>query len=310
MASGKMCMKKSKEGTAEWTGLFLNDLKTENESLVFVKRMMAVAVSSITYLRGIFPEDAYRSRYLEDLCIKVLREDRNTPGASKVVKWIMGSFDALEKQYLQIVFIGVYTNPDEPNCIVESYQFKFKYTKKGPEMDILRNNDVEVQVTLEDTKRASVLLIRKLFLLMQNLEALPNNIYLTMKLYYYDDITPADYQPPGFKEGECDSLWFEGMAMHFKVGEVQTAFHTLRVRVSAEKGRLEKLQEGNHLREIKRTPLTNPPERETIKDPCQKKYEEKDLPSEDESAQFKKPKRPLAKRKKASKNLSRKKRRN
>nr|XP_020506851.1 HORMA domain-containing protein 1-like [Labrus bergylta] len=310
MASRKMRMKKSKEETAEWTGLFLNDLKTENESLVFVKRMMAVAVSSITYLRGIFPEDAYRSRYLEDLCIKVLREDRNTPGASKVVKWIMGSFDALEKQYLQIVFIGVYTNPDEPNCIVESYQFKFKYTKKGPEMDILRNNDVEVQVTLEDTKRASVLLIRKLFLLMQNLEALPNNVYLTMKLYYYDDITPADYQPPGFKEGECDSLWFEGMAMHFKVGEVQTAFHTLRVRVSAEKGRLEKLQEGNHLREIKRTPLTNPPEREIIKDPRQKKYEEKDPPSEDESAQFKKPKRPLAKGKKASKNLSRKKRRN
>lgn len=49
----------------KWTGLFLNEQKTEQESLVFVKRMMAVAVSSITYLRGIFPEDAYRSRYLE-----------------------------------------------------------------------------------------------------------------------------------------------------------------------------------------------------------------------------------------------------
>lgn len=42
-------------------------------------------------------------------------------------------------------------------------------------------------MTLEDTKRATVLLIRKLFLLMQNLDALPNNVYLTMKLYYYDD---------------------------------------------------------------------------------------------------------------------------
>lgn len=49
----------------KWTGLFPNDLKTEQDSLVFVKRMMAVAVSSITYLRGIFPEEAYRSRYLE-----------------------------------------------------------------------------------------------------------------------------------------------------------------------------------------------------------------------------------------------------
>ncbi|XP_026229424.1 zebrafish testis-expressed 38 [Anabas testudineus] len=312
MAAGKMCIRKNKEETAEWTGLFLNNLKTKQESLVFVKRMMAVAVSSITYLRGIFPEDAYRSRYLEDLCIKVLREDCSSPGPSKIVKWMMGCFDALEKQYLQIVFIGVYTNPDQPNCIIESYQFKFKYTEKGPEMDILRNNDIEMQVTLEDTKRASVLLIRKLFLLMQNLDDLPNNVYLTMKLYYYDDITPADYQPPGFKEGECDTLWFEGMAVHFKVGEVHTAFHSLRVRVSAEQGRLDKLQEENHLREIKQVSQRNPPERKAIKTPHKKIYDKDDLPSEDESAQFKipkKPARPVAKRHAAAKNVVKKRRR-
>lgn len=41
--------------------------------------------------------------------------------------------------------------------------------------------------------------------------------------------------------------------MHFRVGEVHTAFHSLRVRVSAEQGRLKKLQEGNHLRETQRS---------------------------------------------------------
>ncbi|KAM9845430.1 zebrafish testis-expressed 38 [Aulostomus maculatus] len=292
MAAGKICIKKDKEVTAEWTGLFLNDLKTAQQSLVFVKRMMAVAVSSITYLRGIFPEDAYRSRYLEDLCVKVLREDCNSSGANKVVKWLMGCFDALEKQFLQIVFIGVYTNPDEPNCIIESYHFKFKYTDKGPEMDLFRNNDVELQVTLENTKKASVLLIRKLFLLMQNLSALPNNIYLTMKLYYYDEITPAEYEPPGFKEGECDSLWFEGTAVHFTVGHVQTNFHMLQVRVSAECSRLDRLQEGDHLEKSK---SGIPPEQRTTKNACKKIYAGDDLPSEDESAQFKKPKRPVTK---------------
>lgn len=48
--------------------------------------------------------------------------------------------------------------------------------------------------------------------------------------------------------------------MHFKVGEVQTPFHALRVRVSAEQGRLEKLQEGDHLRESKHVAQSNPPE--------------------------------------------------
>uniref|UniRef100_A0A3B5QW84 Zebrafish testis-expressed 38 n=1 Tax=Xiphophorus maculatus TaxID=8083 RepID=A0A3B5QW84_XIPMA len=241
------------------------DLKTKQESLVFVKRMMAIAVSSVTYLRGIFPESAYRSRYLDDLCIKVLRENSNTPGANKVVKWMMGCFDALEKQY-------VYTDPEDRNCIIESYQFNFRYTEMGPEMDISRG----MQVALEDTKRASVLLIRKLFLLLQNLDALPSNVYLTMKLYYYDDITPADYQPPGFQDGVHDRLWFQGVPVHFKVGQVHTAFHSLRVRVSVEQGQVKKLQEGNYGKE----PGRISPRKEAIKV---------------ESAQFKKPSRPLTK---------------
>ncbi|XP_054621472.1 zebrafish testis-expressed 38 isoform X2 [Dunckerocampus dactyliophorus] len=310
MAGGKMCIKKSKEETTEWTALFPSNLKKKQESVVFVKRMMAVAVSSITYLRGIFPEDAYRARYLEDLCIKILREDCSTPGASKVVKWLIGCFDALEKQYLQVVFIGVYTNSDEPNCIVESYNFKFKYTDKGPEMDILRNNGKEVHVPMENTKAASVLLIRKLFLLMQNLNDLPSNIHLTMKLYYYDDITPADYEPPGFKEGECDSLWFQGTAVHFTVGEVQTTFHTFQVRVSAQQGRLGKLQEGNHVKETdQRTLPESDINKAGGKGLCKIAPAFDDLPSEDESAQFKQPTKPLVKTNATIKNKPRKRRR-
>uniref|UniRef100_A0A3B4CNM8 Zebrafish testis-expressed 38 n=1 Tax=Pygocentrus nattereri TaxID=42514 RepID=A0A3B4CNM8_PYGNA len=217
-------------------------LSTEEQSLVFVKRMLVLAVSSITYLRGIFPEDAYRSRYLEDLCIKVLREDCSSPSASRIVKWMMGCFDALEKRY-------VHRDPHDTNHVIESYQFKFKYSEHGPQMDIFRNDNMEMRVTMEDTKKASVLLIRKLFLLMQNLDALPDDVYLTMKLYYYDDVTPPDYEPPGFKEGICDSLWFEGTAVHFRVGELHTPFHILKVGVAAEEGRVSKLQEGNHLRE-------------------------------------------------------------
>ncbi|XP_041127165.1 zebrafish testis-expressed 38 [Polyodon spathula] len=204
--------------------------------------MMAVAVSSITYLRGIFPEDAYRNQYLEDLCIKVLREDSTCLGASKVVKWMTGCFDALEKGY-------VHTNPADPNSIIESYQFKFRYTPDGPQLDILSNKNVELKLTMKDTKKASVLLIRKLFLLMQNLDTLPNDVSLTIKLYYYDDVTPTDYQPPGFKEGECDSLWFEGTAVHIKVGELKSGFHVMKVQVTADQEKVERMQRENALKE-------------------------------------------------------------
>lgn len=62
-------------------------------------------------------------------------------------------------------------------------------------------------------------------------------------------MTPSDYEPPGFKEGVCDSLWFEGTAVHFRVGDLQTPFHMLKVGVAVEQGCLSKLQEGNHLSE-------------------------------------------------------------
>ncbi|KAJ8374382.1 hypothetical protein SKAU_G00049620 [Synaphobranchus kaupii] len=255
--------------------------------------MMALAVSCITYLRGIFPEDAYKSRYLEDLCIKVLRENSSCPGACKIVKWMMGCFDALEKGYLQIMFIGVHTDPGDPNHIIESYQFKFKYTEEGPQMEILRNRNDETKVTMEDTKKASVLLVRKLFLLLQNLDVLPTDVSLSMKLYYYDDVTPPDYEPPGFMQGMCDTLWFDGTAVHFKVGDVQTPFHTMKVQVAAEHSRVAKLQQGNHLWESRQSSaqrgLAQLGHKEAEQD-CETKGEE-GLASENESADFKTPKK-------------------
>ncbi|XP_050990335.1 zebrafish testis-expressed 38 [Labeo rohita] len=280
-------------------------LDTRAQSVVFVKRMVVIAVSSITYLRGIFPEDSYRSRYLEDLCIKVLKQDCQCPEARKLIKWLLGCFDALEKRYLQMVVIGVHTSPDDSHHVIESYQFKFRYSECGPQMDILSNVNGDMKVTLEDTKKASSLLIRKLFLLMQNLQSLPTGVYLTMKLYYYDDVTPPEYEPPGFKAGVNDSLWFEGTAVHFRVGDIQSRFHTMKLRVTAAQSRLGKLQEAGQLSEndmemetpslsqIRATEMVN---------------HEQDLPSEDESiAQFKQPKKAIAKRKCVRSKVSRKK---
>lgn len=40
-------------------------VETEQQSLVVVKKLLAIAVSSITYLRGLFPEKAYGSKRVE-----------------------------------------------------------------------------------------------------------------------------------------------------------------------------------------------------------------------------------------------------
>ncbi|XP_069796317.1 HORMA domain-containing protein 1 isoform X2 [Narcine bancroftii] len=219
--------------------MFPSKVTTEHQSLVLVKRLLAVAISCITYLRGLFPEYAYGTRYVEDLCVKILREDENCPGSSQIVKWMMGCYDALQKKYLRMLILAIYTSEEDFQSVTECYQFKFKYMKEGPLMDFAsKNRKITSSVSCTDTKKTSILLIRKLYVLMQSLGPLPNDICLKMKLSYYDEVTPPDYQPPGFKEGSSESMMFEGDPIFLSVGEVATPFHLLKLKVTTESERM------------------------------------------------------------------------
>lgn len=50
-----------------------------------------------------------------------------------------------------------------------------------------KNKRIDSTITCADTKKASILLVRKIYVLMQNLSPLPSDVCLTMKLFYYDE---------------------------------------------------------------------------------------------------------------------------
>ncbi|XP_043834334.1 HORMA domain-containing protein 2 [Dromiciops gliroides] len=224
------------------TALFPAQITTKHDSLVLVKKLLATSVSCITYLRGLFPESSYGTHYLDDLSLKILREDKKCPASLQIIKWIQGCFDALEKKYLHMAVLAIYTNPKEPEKVTELYQFKFQYTKEGPKMNFVShstNTSFDSGTRSEEIKKACVLLIRKLYVLMQNLGPLPNDITLTMKLYYYNEVTPNEYQPPGFKEGQsAQNLLFEGDPVSLKLGFVSTNFHSIKVKIITESQRM------------------------------------------------------------------------
>ncbi|XP_026264733.2 HORMA domain-containing protein 2 [Urocitellus parryii] len=224
--------------------VFPSQITNEHESLIMVKKLFATSISCITYLRGLFPESSYGERHLDDLSLKILREDKKCPGSLHIIKWIQGCFDALEKRYLHMAVLTLYTNPKEPEKVTEIYQFKFKYTKEGATMDFdSSSTSFESGTNSKDIKKASVLLIRKLYILMQNLGPLPNDVILTMKLHYYNSVTPHDYQPPGFKEGvNSHFLLFDGEPVNLQVGLVSTGFHSMKVKVTTEAARVSDLE--------------------------------------------------------------------
>ncbi|KAM3826465.1 HORMA domain-containing protein 2 [Vipera latastei] len=244
MATAQIMHIGQKHKTLKETALFPSRIASEQESLVLVKRLLAISISCISYLRGLFPESSYGTCYVDDICLKILREDKSCQGSLQVVKWIQGCFDALEKNYLHMAVLAIYTNPKDPERLTEFYQFKFKYSKNGPQMDFASSQvSFHNGTTSDEIKKASILLIRKLYILMQHLGPLPNDITLTMKLFYYKDVTPIDYQPHGFKEGNSlDGLLFDGDPVNLKVGSVSTGFHVLKVRVTTDSKRMGMLE--------------------------------------------------------------------
>ncbi|XP_042279806.1 HORMA domain-containing protein 1 isoform X4 [Thunnus maccoyii] len=232
--------------TSQDTQLLPNQVLTEQQSLVVIKKLLAIAVSGITYLRGLFPEKAYGNKYVEDQKVMILREEHSCPGASQIVQWMQGCFEAIQKKYLRTVIMSIYTDPENPQTVTEFYQFRILYTSSGAQMDFESNNDEVSTMSCGNTKKASILLVRKLYTLMQNLGPLPDSVCLNMKLAYYDDVTPQDYQPPGFKETDGDSLKFEKEPVKLTMGEVVTPFHTVKLDMATERSRLEQVEESVH----------------------------------------------------------------
>ncbi|XP_056300300.1 HORMA domain-containing protein 1 isoform X2 [Pseudoliparis swirei] len=226
------------------TQLLPNQVLSEQQSLVVMKKLLAIAVSGITYLRGIFPEKAYGSKNVADQKVMILREEHSCPGAIQVVQWMQGCFEAIQKKYLRTVIMSIYTDPEHPEKVTEYYQFTIRYTAEGAQMEFESKNDNQVSaMSCGNTKKASILLVRKLYTLMQNLGPLPDNVCLNMKLSYYENVTPQDYQPPGFMEANGDTMVFEKEPVRLTMGEVATPFHTLKMDMTTERQRLEEVEE-------------------------------------------------------------------
>lgn len=78
-----------------------------------------------------------------------------------------------------------------------------------------------------NTKKASILLVRKLYTLMQALGPLPNSVCLNMKLAYYDD---GNYAPHSNRETETYSVYDKVSKQEQWFQKIDFIFRILRVK--------------------------------------------------------------------------------
>ncbi|XP_050690732.1 uncharacterized protein LOC126982597 [Eriocheir sinensis] len=220
------------QSTGMWSKVFPAEQNTLQESEVFVKKLLIVGLSSITYLRTIFPESSYHEQHLDGLKLKVLRDNTNCRTSNTMVSWMRGCCEAIEKRYLRQLIFAI-LNKDNLQEAHETYTYKFRYTDAGtvisgpgtPDSAMLSN----------ETRQATEKMLRTIILLTQTMGPLPKSICLSIKLGYYDDVTPKDYEPPSFGPSEDKPFTFRSKPVTIKVGSASTKFHAMKLYVCVEK---------------------------------------------------------------------------
>ena len=182
-----------------------------------------------------FPESAYANKSLDGLPLKILKGKNENPGAQKVANWMIGAFDALEKKYLKELMMLVYKDGSNPDVVEEMYTFKFSYPGGQTTCQLRHGKEDFTKITDDNIYNSTQRLLRSLIILTQDMNQL-DNYTMTMKLTYYDDVTPTDYEPPGFVPTPLVQPQLPAGAVVLQSGDVSTLHHTVHPGVRAVAG--------------------------------------------------------------------------
>ncbi|XP_028552421.1 meiosis-specific protein PAIR2 isoform X2 [Dendrobium catenatum] len=164
----------------------------------------------------------------------------------RLIDWMeKGVYDALQKKYLKTLLFCICEDVEGP--MIEEYSFSFNYMdscKEEVSMNISRNGNKKngatfrtnsMDITPDQMRSSACKMIRTLVQLMRTLDHMPSERTILMKLLYYDDITPTDYEPPFFRscsENEARNIWTKN-PLKMAVGNVNSRHLVLALKVKS-----------------------------------------------------------------------------
>ncbi|RDD46648.1 HORMA domain-containing protein 1 [Trichoplax sp. H2] len=96
--------------------------------------------------------------------------------------------------------LGFHSSNNDTNSVMETYTIKVHYNMTGlSSMDILTISYPADCMAANDIESAVIIFLNKIVVLGTILEPLPDDISITVRMLYYDEATPPDYEPKGFK---------------------------------------------------------------------------------------------------------------
>eukprot|EP01038_Epipyxis_sp_PR26KG_P004772 gene4772-6694_t len=204
-------------------------LVTKSQSLVLMKNMIRISLSSICYMRDLFPTSCYKNQQYGSIEIHQLRGAEkddigevivNNQEAFLLTQWIeKGIFSALESEYLQSVTFAIFSYHPITNesIVLETYEFKVSYQNQNGSASI---NGASM-FSKESLKQQAGKFIRSLTEFTSTLDELPSDRWITIQLKYQDE-TPVDYEPEYFKSHDGSLFGSQSMPLKVKLGNIKT----------------------------------------------------------------------------------------
>ena len=162
------------------------------------------------------------------------RQKSGVDEANTLARWLKASFDALERKYLRELALLIYLDPAHPEEVQEKFTFSFCYEDGVANMTLgVHSNNRMSTFDMAKLKGDTEALLRHIVVVTQGLGKLPEDAYLAIRLQYYDDVTPEDYEPEGFMPDTTQERSMPEGIYRVDLGAVGTAFHGLKVKVEA-----------------------------------------------------------------------------
>uniref|UniRef100_A0A6N2JWN3 HORMA domain-containing protein n=1 Tax=Salix viminalis TaxID=40686 RepID=A0A6N2JWN3_SALVM len=211
---------------------------TEQDSLLLTRNLLRIAIFNISYIRGLFPDKYFNDKSVPALEMKI-KKLMPMDAESRV-------YDALQKKYLKTLLFCVCETTEGP--MIEEYTFSFSYSNSESQevsMNINRTGNKKqggtfkynstTEITPNQMRSSACKMVRTLVQLMRTLDKMPEERAVLMKLLYYDDVTPADYEPPFFRgctEEEAHNAWIKH-PLQMEVGNVNSKHFVLALKVKS-----------------------------------------------------------------------------
>ncbi|KAG8291272.1 HORMA domain-containing protein 1 [Homalodisca vitripennis] len=197
------------------------------KSVDFMKQLAGVAVSTISYIRNIFPPSAFKTKKISGQKIWLLKGSSDIPATFTLINWVKSAFEAVREHILKkMVFV---IQEQDGLETLEVYTFNFSYNFEAISCNLLNGTTGE-EMTLEsktvpdNIMSAIHLLLRRLIVITQHLQPLPNNSELSMRLEFCENV-PASYKlPEHFIPVESLCINFPVEACTIKLGKVESKF--------------------------------------------------------------------------------------